>query len=141
MVLKILLAILVISTAEPVESVRIEEPVPVVVEPAYTQSEAELMACVVQAEYGYGDEKDKRLVASVILNRVEHPDFPDTITEVIYQPNQFVVSGYYTQDTLDAVYKELEERTDNRVLWFSSAGYQPYGVPLFQYNSHYFSGY
>lgn len=31
----------------------------------------------------------KELVANVILNRVEHPSYPDTVCEVVNQPKQF----------------------------------------------------
>lgn len=34
----------------------------------------------------------KLLVAEVVLNRIESEEFPDTVCEVVYQPNQFAWS-------------------------------------------------
>lgn len=31
----------------------------------------------------------KRMVAKVVLNRVQHPHWPDTVEEVLYEPKQF----------------------------------------------------
>lgn len=40
---------------------------------------------IVEAEAGTEDVKGRVLVANVIMNRVNYPEFPDTITEVIYE--------------------------------------------------------
>lgn len=40
---------------------------------------------IVEAEAGGEDETGKLLVANVVLNRVEDPAFPDTVTDVIFQ--------------------------------------------------------
>lgn len=113
-------------------------------ESEFTQAEIELIAKCVQAEYGHGDEMDKRLVVSVILNRMESDlhDFRnmDTIEKVIKAPCQFAVADHFTLETLDAVYKELKERTNDQVLWFRAGSYSPWGSPLFSYHNHYFSG-
>ncbi len=110
----------------------------------FTDAELELIARCVQAEYGHGTERDKRLVVSVILNRMESSfrDFlnMNTVEEVVCAQNQFAIDDYYTLETMNAVYKEVQERTDYRVLWFSSSGYHPYGVPLFEENGHFFNG-
>lgn len=111
----------------------------------YTDEDLVLIARCVQAEHGNGTELDKRLVVSVILNRLES-DFRDfqnmnTVSEVIHAPSQFAVADYYTVETMNAVYKEVQERTDYRVLWFSSRGYQPYGVPIREEGGHFFSGF
>ena len=50
-----------------------------------TQSEYENLLRIVEAEAGGEDKKGKMLVANVVLNRVENEDFPDTVTEVIFQ--------------------------------------------------------
>ena len=55
----------------------------------FTASEIELLEKIVHAEARGEDEKGQILVANVILNRLESPDYPDTIEEVIFQPNQF----------------------------------------------------
>lgn len=40
---------------------------------------------LVQSEVGYMNEKSKMLVASVVLNRVNHKKFPNTVSEVVLQ--------------------------------------------------------
>jgi len=55
----------------------------------FTASEIELLEKIVHAEAQGKDEKGQILVANVILNRLESPYYPDTVEEVIFQPNQF----------------------------------------------------
>ena len=43
------------------------------------------MLRIVEAEAGGEDRIGKLLVANVIINRVNHEDFPDTVTDVIFQ--------------------------------------------------------
>ncbi|MDO5410899.1 MAG: cell wall hydrolase, partial [Lachnospiraceae bacterium] len=49
----------------------------------------ECLLKIVQSEAGICDQKGKILVANVILNRMKNQDFPDTVTAVVYQKNQF----------------------------------------------------
>ena len=62
-------------------------------EPDYplTQEEIDLIALVTMGEAEGETELGKRLVIDTILNRIDHPSFPDTVYDVIYQPNQFSV--------------------------------------------------
>ena len=55
----------------------------------YSDEDYQVMLKIVQAEAGICDEKGKILVANVIMNRVRDDEFPDSITEVVYQKNQF----------------------------------------------------
>lgn len=111
---------------------------------AFSLEDIDLMARVVQAEYGNGDETDKRLVVSVILNRLESdlPDFKNmnSVEAVVTAPCQFAIAKGYTLETLNAVYKEILERTDERVLWFNTGGYPAWGEPVLEYHAHYFTG-
>lgn len=50
-------------------------------------AEMAMLAQLVQAEAGNQDLTGKRLVADVVLNRVESEQFPNTIREVIFQKN------------------------------------------------------
>jgi spore germination cell wall hydrolase CwlJ-like protein len=54
---------------------------------SYTKEEIDLLMRCVQAEAGnYNDHaKAQEYITQVILNRVKSPDFPNTITEVVYQ--------------------------------------------------------
>lgn len=114
--------------------------------------EGELMtlACLVHAEAGNQDMHGKRLVVDVVLNRVEDPAYPDTITGVIFQPGQFapVSDGALerayvevTDDDFAAVRMEALSisRIDKEVLFFTAGGYGKYGTPAYQYGDHYFS--
>ena len=108
--------------------------------------ERELMARVVEAEAGNQSLLGKRMVAAVILNRVDHPSFPDSIKGVIYQAGQFttVTNGrIYTvspsEETREAVKMELEDRTETSVIYFNAGKYSAYGEPYEKVGDHYFS--
>lgn len=55
----------------------------------FTQEEQKLLMQIAQAEAGNQGEDGMWLVMSVVMNRVESRDFPDTIEEVIFQESQF----------------------------------------------------
>lgn len=110
--------------------------------------ELNLLACLVYAEAGGEDLYGKRLVVDAVLNRVDDPRFPDTITDVIYQKYQFspVLDGglerafwNVSDDCFKAVSMEIAQRTNSEVLWFTAGGYGQYGTPLFKYGGHCFS--
>jgi N-acetylmuramoyl-L-alanine amidase len=108
--------------------------------------ELELLAACVEAEAGNQGLEGKRLVADVILNRVDDPDFPDTIEGVITQPyaftsywNGMVSSVSISDETFQAVSMELEERSNTGLLFFTAYAYGEYGTPCFQNGDHYFS--
>lgn len=112
------------------------------------QGELQLLACVVQAEAGNQDMMGKRLVVDAILNRVDSPEYPDTISDVVYQSFQFscVKDGNLdkafwsvTDECFEAVTMEIEQRTDSSVLYFTAGGYGQYGTPAYKYGDHYFS--
>ena len=66
-------------------------PEPTETEPQVDQEALELLACVIYQEAG-GDaccDDCRRRVADVVLNRVEHEGFPDTIYEVLTQQSQY----------------------------------------------------
>jgi hypothetical protein len=57
----------------------------------FTESDLDLLARVVRAE-AQGEPYDGQVaVAAVILNRVNHPEFPNTIPGVVYEPLAFSV--------------------------------------------------
>ena len=59
----------------------------------------------------------QELVASVILNRVEHPRYPDTVCEVVNQPKQFS----YTHDGMSNDPKDYTDYPD-KVAWKKIVG-------------------
>ncbi|MFJ7933431.1 spore cortex-lytic enzyme [Sporosarcina sp. NPDC096371] len=55
----------------------------------YSEKDLQLMANAVYGEARGEPYEGQVAVAAVILNRVEHPDFPDTVGGVIFQPLAF----------------------------------------------------
>lgn len=55
----------------------------------FTYEESQLLMHLAEAEAGNQGEDGMWLVMSVVMNRVNDPDWPDNITDVIYQKNQF----------------------------------------------------
>ena len=136
-------------TTEPVEEQPpvvepIVEETPVVSTVA-TDAEIELLALVTMAEAEGEPVEGKRLVIDTVLNRVDSPRWPNTISEVIYQPNQFVAMSngraercQVTDEVRQLVREELLSRTNTEVVYFTAGGYGRYGTPMFSIGNHYF---
>lgn len=110
--------------------------------------EIELIALVTMAEAEGEPEEGKRLVIDTILNRVDFGEFPSTVTEVIYQPEQFssmwngrIDECYVMEEICQLVEEELKYRLNKEVMFFTAGGYGKFGVPMFQVGNHYFSSY
>ena len=106
-------------------------------------SEQELLARVVEAEAGNQGLYGKRLVVSVIYNRVESDKFPNTIYEVLTSPHQFstVWNGQIekmeiTDETLFAIEFERTHRADNEILYFNNG--ECSGKFAYRYKDHNF---
>lgn len=52
--------------------------------PNYTEDELYWLAKIVHAEAFYDTDEGQQAVANVVLNRVNHPEFPNTIYDVIW---------------------------------------------------------
>ena len=135
-----------------VETIDIVEPIieaeETVDEPIISVSneDVELLALVTMAEAEGESEEGKRMVIDTILNRVDSERFDNTISEVIYAPNQFtsmrngrVDRCYVADDIYQLVIEELTNRTNYDVLYFTAYQYGAYGTPMFQIGNHYFS--
>lgn len=113
-----------------------------------SDEEIDLLALVTMGEAEDQCEEGKRLVIDTILNRVDHETrWPDTISEVIYQKNQFTcmwngrikrctVTDYVRQ----LVREEIQCRYNSEVVFFRMSRYSSYGTPMFKVQDHYFSG-
>lgn len=110
--------------------------------------ELSLLAQIVEAEAGNQDLTGKRLVVDVVLNRVDSPRFPNTITEVIYQRRQFSclkdgnferAGNYISEESFEAVRQEVfgESRIDYGIVFFS--GKPVNGKNHWKYQDHWFS--
>ena len=113
--------------------------------------ELELLAQLVEAEAGNQPFEGKCLVADVILNRVESPDFPDTISEVIFQKNPIQFSTVYNgafekaawnmkESDYAAVMYEVEMHENKEFLYFNnSPDVSGTGTPV-KVGGHWFNG-
>ena len=111
----------------------------------YDHDALDLLAMVVQAEAGNQDLLGKRLVVDVILNRVDSDKFPNDLESVLRQSGQFsvVASGAIykntpSDETIEAIKMELEERTDTEIMFFCAGGYNSCCEPAYKYGDHYF---
>lgn len=137
---------LIVETPAPSTDILLEEePEP---EPLATREEIELLALCAMAEAEGECEQGQRLVIDSVLNRVDNPHFPDTISEVIWQKNQYagmygdrITRCYVMDELVKLIEEELENRTDYDVVFFNAGHYSDYGVPMFQVGNHYFSSY
>lgn len=79
-----------------------------------TEEEYDLFCRLVKCEAGGEDEIGKILVANVVLNRINSPEFPNNLHDVAYARKQFTPVGNglvnrvtYGQDIRDAIDKAL----------------------------------
>lgn len=96
----------------------------------YSDSDYKVLQRIVQAEAGICDEKGKILVANVIINRVRSREFPDNITDVVYERSQFspvsdgsINTCKVTRQTIDCVDRALKgEDYSQGALYFMNRG-------------------
>lgn len=82
------------------------------------------------------DSQGARLVADVVLNRVEHEEFPDSVCAVVHQPHQFAAGVAENRPILEPrAYEEsvdvaldayIDDERDHEALFFINASI---GVP------------
>lgn len=110
---------------------------------AYSEKDYEVLLRIVQAEAGICDDKGKILVANVILNRVRDAEFPDSITEVVFQPEQFspVRDGSFnscvvTEQTKDCVRRAMsgEDYSQGALYFMNRTGARSRSVTWFDSN-------
>lgn len=113
-----------------------------------SKADIELIALVTMAEAEGECDEGKRLVIDTILNRVDSPYFPNTVSEVVYQPTHFssmwngrIDRCYVRDDIYQLVLEELNSRSNYDVIFFTANHYGEYGVPMFQVGNHYFASY
>ncbi|MDI9413631.1 MAG: cell wall hydrolase [Bacillota bacterium] len=98
----------------------------------YSQREIDdvaLLARLVYAESRGEPFEGQVAVAAVLLNRVKHPDFPDSVHQAIYQPGQFepVANGTIYQTPNNQAYKAVLD---------AMSGSDPTNGALFFWNPH-----
>lgn len=102
-----------------------------------SDTDIETLMKIVQAEAGGEDRRGKLLVANVVINRVRNRQFPDNITDVVYQQSQNVTqfspvsNGVInkvavSEETKEVVYSALRgEDVSNGALFFMARKYTP----------------
>lgn len=68
----------------------------------YTDAELEMLARVICGEARDCDDTEQLYVASVVMNRVNHPEFPNDLRSVIFQKGQYACTwdgNYYKTPT------------------------------------------
>ena len=92
-----------------------------------TDNELALLARLISAEARGEPYAGQVAVGAVVLNRVEHPSFPNTISEVIFQPGSFscMLDGQWDEPVADSAYQAARD---------ALAGADPSGGAIYYFN-------
>ncbi len=95
--------------------------------PAATEANINLLARIISAESRGEPYIGQVAVGAVILNRVEHPSFPDTLAGVIYQPGAFtaITDGQFNEPVSSEAYNAAKDALN---------GWDPSGGAIYYYN-------
>ena len=93
----------------------------------YLDSDIALLANIISAEARGEPFEGQVAVGAVVLNRVEHPSFPDTLPGVVYQPGAFTA---ITDGQINVAVAESARKAAREAL----AGSDPSGGALYYYN-------
>ncbi|MBQ1453987.1 MAG: spore cortex-lytic enzyme [Ruminococcus sp.] len=95
--------------------------------PPATESNIYLLARIISAEARGEPYVGQVAVGAVVLNRIEHPSFPDTLSGVIYQNGAFtaIVDGQFDQPISDSAYNAARDALN---------GWDPTGGCIYYYN-------
>ena len=95
--------------------------------PAATESNVYLLARIISAESRGEPYSGQVAVGAVVLNRVEHPSFPDTLAGVIYQDGAFtaIVDGQFDEPIAESAYQAARD---------ALAGQDPSGGAIYYFN-------
>lgn len=79
--------------------------------PAATEANVNLLARIISAEARGEPYAGQVAVGAVILNRIEHPSFPDTLSGVIYQEGAFtaIVDGQFNEPVSPSAYNAARD--------------------------------
>lgn len=93
----------------------------------YSSSDVQLLAKVISAEARGESYEGQVAVGAVVLNRVAHPSFPDSISGVVYQAGAF--SCVY-----DSNWNEPVAESSKRAAIDAINGWDPTGGAIFYFN-------
>lgn len=93
----------------------------------YNSADYELLARIISAEARGESYLGQVAVGAVVLNRVEHPSFPDTLSGVVYQNGAFscLYDGQFYEPIADSAYKAARDALN---------GLDPSGGAIYYYN-------
>ena len=93
----------------------------------YRDNDYELLARIISAEARGEPYRGQVAVGAVVLNRVKHPSFPDTVAGVIYQNGAFtaITDGQIHEEVYESSYRAARE---------ALAGSDPTGGAIYYYN-------
>lgn len=96
--------------------------------PSATQANINLLARIISAEARGEPYEGQVAVGAVVLNRIEHPSFPDSLSGVIYQPGAFtaITDGQFNKPVADSSYKAARDALNG---WDPSGGAIYYYAP------------
>ena len=87
----------------------------------------DLLARLISAEARGEPYTGQVAVGAVVLNRVRHPSFPDSVAGVIYQTDAFtcIVDGQFEQPVAESAYRAAQDALN---------GYDPSGGAIYYFN-------
>lgn len=95
------------------------------IENVFPKEDITILYRIVEAEATGENTEAKKNIASVIINRVKNNEFPDTITDVVFQKNQFTPisdkrywSVEVTEETIKAVDDVVANGSTTEALYF-----------------------
>lgn len=93
----------------------------------YNSADYELLARIISAEARGESYLGQVAVGAVVLNRVEHPSFPDTVSGVVYQNGAFscLYDGQFYEPIEDSAYSAARDALN---------GLDPSGGAIYYYN-------
>lgn len=93
----------------------------------YSSADYELLARIISAEARGEPYLGQVAVGAVVLNRIEHPSFPDTLSGVVYQKGAFscLNDGQFYEPISDSAYKAASDAIN---------GLDPSGGAIYYYN-------
>ena len=141
------------ATAQAQPAARSAQQAPAAAQPAkqaglaYTQSDLDELARIVYWEARGESEEGQLAVANVVLNRVRHSAWPDSIRGVIYQKHQFTPteSSRYKRVKVPASYYEIarralagEQAVDDDYTFFARGKQTRYAKDFVRIGHHWF---
>ena len=93
----------------------------------YSSADYNLLARIISAEARGESYAGQVAVGAVILNRIEHPSFPDSVAGVVYQPGAFscLYDGQFDEPIADSAFSAARDALN---------GWDPSGGAIYYYN-------